>query len=281
MPYAPTDWVNGTTPLNDANLDHIEQGITDAHAGLPPSPSGQDGKFLSVAGGAMVWAVPSGGGVDYENDWAAGTPYQQGDVVIHNGVQYLAVNPSTGSTPPAAQSSPALTPIPLVTSLPVSPFDGQEVILTDSLTAPTYQWRLRYSAGITDAYKWVFVGGPPACVDVQAVETTSATAYADLATVGPQFAVPRAGNYLAEFTVEQFNSSTGANFTVLKRGAAAESDNDAAVNQVGTSNLAGAGRSIVVLGLAAGDLLKLRYKTSGGTASFRKREFRVTPMRLA
>jgi hypothetical protein len=32
MPYAPTDWVNGSTPLNEANMDKIELGIRDAQA---------------------------------------------------------------------------------------------------------------------------------------------------------------------------------------------------------------------------------------------------------
>ena len=40
--------------------------------------------------------------IDYVGAWAAGTPYKAGDVVVYQGVQYLAVNPSTGQTPPAA-----------------------------------------------------------------------------------------------------------------------------------------------------------------------------------
>src|SRR6516164_9624771 len=50
--------------------------------------------------------------------------------------------------------------IPYGTTLPASPVDGQEAILVDSITNPTYQWRLRYNAGSTSAYKWEFVGGP-------------------------------------------------------------------------------------------------------------------------
>lgn len=62
MPYTPTDWVDNTTPVNAANMDKLEQGVVDAHAGLPPSPSGQDGKWLTVSGGAMVWqALPASG----------------------------------------------------------------------------------------------------------------------------------------------------------------------------------------------------------------------------
>ena len=47
------------------------------------------------------------------------------------------------------------------TTLPASPVDGQEAIVVDSITAPTYQWRLRYNAGSTSIYKWESLGGPP------------------------------------------------------------------------------------------------------------------------
>jgi hypothetical protein len=47
------------------------------------------------------------------------------------------------------------------TTLPASPFDGQQAILVDSLTAPTWSWHLRYTAGVTAAQKWLFIGGSP------------------------------------------------------------------------------------------------------------------------
>jgi len=64
-------------------------------------------------------------------------------------------------------ASPASALISVVTSLPASPYDGQEVILTDSLTAPTYSWRLIYLAAITDAYKWLCIGGDAKSVRVE------------------------------------------------------------------------------------------------------------------
>jgi len=51
------------------------------------------------------WKTIAGGGVDYIGDWAAGTPYKKGDVVRYGGNDYLAVNDSTGSTPPAPAPS--------------------------------------------------------------------------------------------------------------------------------------------------------------------------------
>src|SRR4029077_11434282 len=47
------------------------------------------------------------------------------------------------------------------TTLPGSPVDGQEHVLVDSLTVPTYSWRCRYNAQSTNAYKWEVHGGIP------------------------------------------------------------------------------------------------------------------------
>jgi hypothetical protein len=60
----------------------------------------------------------------------------------------------------------AITPadianIPYGTSLPASPYDGQEAVLVDSISNPSYQWRFRYNAGSASSYKWEFIGGSP------------------------------------------------------------------------------------------------------------------------
>jgi len=84
-------------------------------------------------------------------------------------------------------------PIPLVTALPGSPTDGQEVILTDNPTAPGYSWRLRWNA--TDG-RWLYVGGYPARHVIPTSETTTTIgSYVNLATLGPRFVVPKGGDY--------------------------------------------------------------------------------------
>lgn len=99
--YVPTAWVDGVTPINATNLNHIEQAVDEVQSRVKiPTPL-QEGRWLTVTGGAVVWAplvVPPG--ITYEGTWAAGTTYQPGMVVRYNGIDYLAVNPSTGSTPP-------------------------------------------------------------------------------------------------------------------------------------------------------------------------------------
>jgi hypothetical protein len=86
---------------------------------------------------------------------------------------------------------------PYAITLPASPFHGQEAILVDSLTNPSYQWRFRYNANSTSTYKWEFIGGAPATsyIDTAEAVTAAVGAYSDLATVGPSFILPRAGEY--------------------------------------------------------------------------------------
>ena len=71
----------------------------------------------------------------------------------YQGVDYLAVNPSTGQVPPASRSL-----IPSYGStFPASPVDGQEHIYTAGANGEC--WRFRYNAGSSSAYKWEYIGG--------------------------------------------------------------------------------------------------------------------------
>ena len=81
------------------------------------------------------------------------------------------------------------------TSLPVSPADGEEYLLTDSVTAPTYAWRFRYVAAKA-TNKWIFVGGAERFGEVSTAQALTSTSYVDLATVGPTVAIPVVGDYI-------------------------------------------------------------------------------------
>ena len=150
---------------------------------------------------------PKASPVDYVGDWAAGTAYLPGQVVRHNGADHIAVNPSTGQTP-LAQAIGALPVIGIGTSLPASPFDGQEYILTDSLTAPTYAWRFRYVASITDAYKWVFIGG----YAIRNFEATSVLPTSTYVVYGPVLTIPRPGIYDAVHTSIATSGGAGPHY---------------------------------------------------------------------
>lgn len=281
--YIATDWVDGVTPLNEANMDKIESELVLLDSRKVPSPSGQDGKWLTVTGGAMVWAAApaggGGGGLDWEGAYGAGVPYVKGDVVTYNGVTYGAVNDSTGQTPPAASPFPVTNvPVALVTALPSSPFDGQECVLTDSLTAPTYQWHLRYIAAKA-TNKWVFLGGSPSYTMFTPDETTtSVTTWVDLATVGPQFTTPVAGDWACDFGAVVYHSVATAGLV----GGVALGATTPISPQPGAyagSYAASLGGIVRHLGIAAGGQLRVRYMSNvAGTAHFSNRWLSVLPI---
>lgn len=175
------------------------------------------------------------------------------------------------------------------TALPASPTDGDEYVLVDSLTAPTYQWRFKYIAGITDAYKWVYIGGAPAANEIAAAQAHSSTVYVDLTTVGPQFTIPRSGIYQLDLAIGWCKANNAAvaalnRYAAVKLGAAATSDNDSCISgdDSATPSIKSMGASFVRT-LVAADVVKVqyRYSTATGSAEYGKRMLKVTPMRVS
>ena len=82
MTYTPVDWTDGVTPVNAANLDHIEQGIDDVDSRL-----------------TVIETTPQGAELTYEGDYAGATTYQDGDVVMKDGVAFLCVGGPTTVAP--------------------------------------------------------------------------------------------------------------------------------------------------------------------------------------
>ena len=126
---------------------------------------------------------------------------------VEKGITNGYASLDSGGKVPVAQIP--LTVVGYGTSLPGSPVDGQEAILVDSITAPTYQWRMRYNAGSTSTYKWEFVGGTPARADADANEVASSATYGEL-TTQQRITVARAGVYEAHFGALTWGSITNA-----------------------------------------------------------------------
>lgn len=82
------------------------------------------------------------------------------------GIAFSKMSFPGGSTFLKADGTWASTGPPLLTAPPGSPVDGQEYIHTDSGTAPTYAWYMRYSSGISDANKWLCIGGSSLSMDL-------------------------------------------------------------------------------------------------------------------
>lgn len=171
----------------------------------------------------------------------------------------------------------------IVAAIPAAPVNGQEIILVDSLTVPTYAWHLRYSTAITDANKWVFVGGSPARVEVITNETTGSTVAVDLATVCALPAMARAGLYDISFGASLYGPTNDVwAYAVIKIGAAAASVNDAIFVRPRAGDMASVARSMRRT-LAAADVLKLQHYLSaaGGTMQAEKRWIEARPVRIA
>jgi len=292
-------------------------------SGIPPV-AGNDGKWLKVAGGAAVWAdqfdVPLAAYTTKGDVLAASGPSTPvrvpvgadglalvADAASAAGLKYAAailaslVDAKGDLIAATADNTPARLAVgangqvltadsavagsaPLVTALPGSPTDGQECILVDSLTAPTYQWHLRYVAAKA-SNKWIFIGGAPAVTEVLTSENRANTAYGDLATIGPSFTIPVAGDYLitVSFRAVYVSGSGTSNSTLMSFaiGATGPSDNDAAAgthnNSVNT--FAGTARVVKKAALAAATALVAKYRGGeANTFAFSDRRMIVAPL---
>lgn len=151
-----------------------------------------------------VWNLNGSADLRYNGDYVAGS-YTDGDIVVYQGVAYLCVRPT--SNPPTVWPAVGMV-ANYGTTLPTSPYDGMEAVLVDSTTNPTYQWRFRYNAGSTSAYKWEFVGGPPVSGwDTSTVNLPGSSGYQ---AAGPSLAVPRAGVYIARFHADVYSATVPA-----------------------------------------------------------------------
>lgn len=173
------------------------------------------------------------------------------------------------------------TPVTYATTLPASPFDGQQAILVDSVTAPTYQWWFRYNAGSSNTDKWEFVGGAPLTASNFASSTTASTTAADLAAgASPTFTLPRSGAYIVSFSCMATNSSANTQAVVyvvlngVTQFTAAEEVNTAAINHSIASAPA-------LINGTVGQVVKLQYSVAAGTGTFQARIMSIIPVRVS
>jgi len=192
----------------------------------------------------------------------------------------------SGGKIPAAQIP--LTVVSYGTTLPASPVDGQEAILVDSTTNPTYQWRFRYNAGSTSAYKWECVGATPLGAYLNVQESLAVTGtWQDLATVGPQVTVPRAGDYQVRFGARVVSAGTGLNgYLGVKVGATAPSGVQTSVSVPASAGIQAMFEMLpsydpVLRGIAASTTIGLQYQTNVATAYFGYRMIQVQPTRVS
>lgn len=197
-------------PAGAVNATHsvafFVDGVTDGRVGIMQTPAAAGfavpmrlARRLTPAAGSRTISVRAWVSTGTGQLWAglggAGN-YTPGFIRV---TKVPTALPVTGGAVPAQA---------LVTALPASPVDGQQVVLVDSLTAPTYQWKLLYVAGKA-SNRWVFVGGAPAIAEVAAMEVTPAGSFGDCATVGPSLTIPVAGLYEIGIGHHSDNATTG------------------------------------------------------------------------
>ena len=177
---------------------------------------------------------------------------------------------------------PVLGP-PLASSLPGSPYDGQEIRFVADATNGII-WHLRYRSASSSAYKWEFVGGSSLLTMIDTDETiTSDGTWRDATTLGPDVTIPLAGDYIYELSVSL--RSTAAAATMNAGVSLGAGNQPAAANTIWVSGLtAGWGMSTHMLSkisaLSAAQLLRTRYTCNTGTCSIRLRKLLVTPVRV-
>jgi hypothetical protein len=186
----------------------------------------------------------------------------------------------------ALGAAPVQNP-PVGLSLPASPLDGDEYVLVDSITNPTFNWRFKYMQAIADAYKWMCIGGDPAFVAVDNADPLNNNVYGPLATPGPSFTIPRAGIYLVEIGFQGANTVGGgiAQYMSYDIGATAAVDADwcqfYSNTSTGVSFHVSRPKLKTILAANTALVAKYRLNASGNAMTYSFRWMRVTPKRVA
>jgi hypothetical protein len=173
----------------------------------------------------------------------------------------------------ASLSAPAPSTTP-----PGSPADGDIWYFPADATNGVI-WQFRYNAGSASAYKWEFVGGSQLVGFVATEEGTTSTTYVALATAGPSVTLPRAGDYRVEANNFGYNPVGGstAQMGVYLNGTTT------GVSTMSTAlSYSHVYRSFAVLGVTAGCVLSVLYRTVGsGQSNFGDRTLLVRPIRIS
>lgn len=166
-------------------------------------------------------------------------------------------------------------------SPPSSPKEGDLWILPADANGRL--WAFRYNATSGSSFKWEFIGGNDLYAYVSTSQTTSSASYADMATVGPSITVPRAGDYTGEFgAILNHGASTNQALAAVVVNNVASSY-AIANTTTGAVNSSSATREYIASGLAANDVVKLRYVSSNGTTlvTISERWLKIRPVRVS
>lgn len=170
----------------------------------------------------------------------------------------------------------------VVTSLPGSPADGDEVYYKVGTGDTALFWHLRYDSSITDSYKWRVVGAVDLHSEVNTAETTTSTSYTNLATTGPAVSAPLAGVYRLAFGAAMRNATIDiGTYMSFARGGSAATDSDRIEFDAQRANMFVSQVRQLELTLASAMALTAKYRVaSANTGTWMTRWMRLTPVRV-
>jgi hypothetical protein len=179
--------------------------------------------------------------------------------------------------------SPALS-----TTLPITGlFDGYVVNLSDSTTAPTWVWQMRYSS--TNS-RWEFVGGSWYQVSASGNVTFTGTnaSYTNTTSTGtcvlltiPSFL--STGSATCVFRVESFASGTGGTsatnvaMSFKVGGANSAQANEWTQSAIATNGNFSGFRSSTITGATAGTVIQSQFKNSAATTTISEHSLSIRP----
>lgn len=180
----------------------------------------------------------------------------------------------------------AVGKVPVVTSLPGSPVDGQEVLYVSNGTTRE-KWHLRYDSGKAGSYKWEAIAAVALENEVAGVAGVTATTYAGSGNIGPSLTLPLAGVYDVEVSASMRVEATEAygGFMGWRVGSGTPTDADALyVTNAGANMPPGAkpwqqvhGARTMRRTIASG-VLSAQYRVASGTLYVERRALRATPV---
>jgi hypothetical protein len=151
----------------------------------------------------------------------------------------------------------------------------------DSTTNPAYQWRFRYNAGSSSAYKWEFVGGAPWTTSSESSTTVTSVGFADFASV-LSLTTPLAGDWICGASAGFMQQVTGSAREIYTS-VYADGQEVYAVDllTVPSGNGMSGGREHRFNALAASSVVKMRGGSSSGLMTVNNREVSLLPVRVA
>jgi len=194
--------------------------------------------------------------------------------------EYVLARSGASKKITAANMKPAI-----VTSLPGSPSDLDEIYLKLGSGDTAILWHLKYDSGISDAYKWRFLGGPALAAYQETSGSTSSGTYVELNSGAPSVTLPSTGVYSIHHGCK--STVTGGTSWILANiktnGTNPANDDDSVqAKPVGTDTTVSSARVIqrTVASISTSALLVQVYRCAGATEVVTSRFVAVYPMRI-